>query len=133
MAPFNEKHPSNKGFTLIELLVSVGMIGIILIGFISLQLTFGRANISGDDFSQASALASQFIDSLKNTDYYSIPVNDLQIINNGRYVLSWIAYDKSSAPPYSQDEGLKLLNLKISWLRERNHEVAFVTYLAEMF
>lgn len=66
------RYLNNKGFSLIEMLIAVTILAVGLLAVAGLQITAIQGNSQGNSVSQATALAEDRIESIRNMDYAAI-------------------------------------------------------------
>lgn len=62
----------NRGFSLLELLIAVTILAVGLLAVAGLQTTAIKGNSHGNTISQATSLAEDRIETIRNTDYDAI-------------------------------------------------------------
>ena len=66
------KKLNNKGFSLIEMLIAVTILAVGLLAVAGLQVTAIQGNSQGSSISQATTLAEDRIEAIRNMDYAAI-------------------------------------------------------------
>ncbi|MBI4639608.1 MAG: prepilin-type N-terminal cleavage/methylation domain-containing protein [Candidatus Tectomicrobia bacterium] len=65
----------DNGFTLVEVMVAMAVFSIVLLGFMTLQVTATRTNATAQKVGNAALLAETILDQIENTSYDQITIN----------------------------------------------------------
>ena len=116
---------NKKGFTLIEVLIGLIFLAIGLLAIGALQVTSTRGNFFSNNLTQATYVAQDRLESLKNLSF-----TDPQIQNgssgNGTETISGIVYNWSYNVVANGD--VRTINLTVTWNDGVDHNVSFSTF-----
>ena len=73
---------SDSGVTLIEILIAVTILAIGLLGVAGLQVTAIKGNSHGNTISQATAIAEEQVETIRNMDYSEVTFDPNPLIEN---------------------------------------------------
>jgi prepilin-type N-terminal cleavage/methylation domain-containing protein len=115
---------NDQGMTLVEILVAIT---VLCVGLLAVAILFPRSSTNidyGGNISQATALAQEKIEELRNTDFNSITGgND----SPTGYTRTWTVADAGS-PPFR----LRTVTVTVSWAAPgRPANVVLQTFIAE--
>ena len=122
------KRRNDKGFSLIELLIAVTLLAVGLLAVAGLQVTAIKGNSHGNTISQATSLAEDRIEEIRNRDYASInfvpnPEIETKVDDS--------IYDRET---FVEDDipmtGLKRITVTVSWEANGPHQVVLRTIVA---
>ena len=119
---------NKKGFSLIEVLVGLVLLAIGLLAIAGMQITSVRGNFFSSNMTQASILAQDRLEGLKNLPYAHA---DLSIGNHNDGVIPGTIftrdYDVSLVP------GTSMLNIivRLRWRDTSDHTISFTTVRSE--
>jgi type IV pilus assembly protein PilV len=113
-----------QGFSLIEVLICVVFLAIGLLAIASLQVTSVRGNFFSNNLMQATYVAQDRLEFLKN-----LPLNDPPLgigsHNDGTVVISDLTFNRSySVVP---DPNGKIINYSVRWNDGTDHKISFST------
>jgi type IV pilus assembly protein PilV len=117
-----------KGFSLIEVLISLVFLAIGLLAIASLQVTSVRGNFFSNNLMQATYVAQDRLEFLKNS-----PLNDPPLStgnhNDGTVVISDLTFNRSySVESISDPNGSYLkVNYTVRWNDGADHNISFST------
>lgn len=117
---------NNKGFTLIEVLIGLVILAFGLLAIAGMQIT----SIKGNDFSknvtQATVLAQDRLEILRNRDYNN------SALNNGSYSEGVITGTIFSRQYVITDIGttMKKITVTVEWTAKINHRISLETIMA---
>lgn len=117
-----------RGFTLIELMVAVVIMAIGLLSLAGLQGTAIQGNRQGNMISQATVLAEDRIETIRNTDYDL--VNDTTFpsaIENFDNVFDRTTLIETDVPLV----GLKRITVTVQWNDIREHRIELRTIVSD--
>lgn len=122
------KKLNNKGFSLIEMLIAVTILAIGLLAVAGLQVTAIKGNTHGSTISQATTLAQDRIEEIRNRDYAAIVfASNPEIEAN----VDGTTYTRETLvevdTPMSE---LKRITVTIRWDTNGPHEVVLRTIVA---
>jgi type IV pilus assembly protein PilV len=119
---------NKKGFTLIEVLVGMVLLAIGLLAIAGMQMTSVRGNFFSSNMTQASILAQDRMEALKNLPYAD-PALTVGTHNDGLIAGTIFTrnYDVSLVP------GTTMLNIRVrvSWTDTNDHAITFSTVRSE--
>ena len=119
---------NKKGFTLIEVLVGLVLLAIGLLAIAGMQITSVRGNFFSSNMTQASILAQDHLETLRNLPYAHA---DLNVGNHNDGVIPGTIftrdYDVSLVP------GTTMLNItvRMRWRDTSDHTISFSTVRSE--
>ena len=118
------KGNKEKGFTLIETLIAMVILAIALLGIAQMQLSAMRGNRSSYDMTEASAIASDFIEQMttqnsKDPTTVACPPNDAVTPYN-------ITYTRQCVLP-AGTTGQRMATVTVSWRGENVNRQLIVT------
>lgn len=118
-----------KGFSLIEVMVAIVILTIGLIGVAGLQSTAITGNQNGNTMMQATTLAEEAIEQIRNAAYDDItPVNFPELEND----VDGSIYDREilieDDTPLNE---LKRITVTVSWRTLRRHQVVLRTIVSD--
>ena len=120
----------SSGFSLLELLIAVSILAIGLLAVAGLQVTAIKGNSHGNTISQATALAEDQIETIRNTDYSAISFtpNPFVEANLDGTIYTRETFVETDTP--SPD--LKLVTVTVSWsANSGTRRVALQTIVAD--
>ena len=113
-----------NGFTLIEVLIGVIILAIGVLAIAGMQITSTRGNSFSNNLMQASYVAQDRLEFLKN-----LPFTDPQIQNgssgNGSKTISGVVFNWSYRVVANGD--VRTINLTVTWNGGVDHNVSFST------
>jgi type IV pilus assembly protein PilV len=119
---------NKKGFTLIEVLVGLVLLAIGLLAIAGMQITSVRGNFFSSNMTQASVLAQDRLETLKNLSFAHA---DLNVGSHNEGLIAGTIftrdYDVSLVP------GTQMLNIRVrvSWRDTTDHTISFSTVRAQ--
>jgi type IV pilus assembly protein PilV len=122
----------NKGFSLIEVLICVIFLAIGLLAIASLQVTSVRGNFFNNNLMQATYVAQDRLEFLKNLPYDSsrLVEGDYNPDPDGPVTVSGLAFDRSYTVSDHAD-GYKLIDYTVMWNDGVDHSISFSTIRAQ--
>jgi type II secretion system protein I len=111
--------PSRNGFTLLEILVALGLFAIALASLPALLITTVQANARATRITEATDLAQDKLEAMRNTPYASLTSGTDQVTLKGStkpYVRSWVV----TAGPTGTTRNVVV---KVAWTDQANYEV----------
>jgi type IV pilus assembly protein PilV len=117
---------NNKGFTLIEVLIGLIFLAIGLLAIGALQVTSTRGNFFSNNLMQASYIAQDRLEFLKNLHL------DDGALSNGNHpdgtttTISGIVYNRSYTV-VDDPSGYKIIACMVTWNDGVNHNLSFST------
>lgn len=120
------KQLGNKGFSLLELLIAITILAFGLLAIAGLQTTAIRGNMHGSTISQATALAEDRIEAIRNADYADITVANFPT----NETLSDIYTRQTQIEIDTPLNDLKRITVTVQWQTERPHQVVLRTIVA---
>jgi type IV pilus assembly protein PilV len=113
-----------KGFSLIEVLISLVFLAIGLLAIASLQVTSVRGNFFSNNLMQATYVAQDRLEFLKNLSL-SDPSLSTVNHNDGTVVISDLIFNRSYSVE-SDPNGIKV-NYTVRWNDGTDHKISFST------
>lgn len=117
-----------KGFTLIEMLIGLVVLAIGLLAIAGMQMTSVRGNFFSSNMTQASILAQDRLEALRQLDYNNAALS-LGTHNDGKIPGTVLTrqYNVSLVP------GTTMLNITVtvSWRDSSDHTISFSTVRAQ--
>ena len=117
-----------KGFTLIEVLIGVIILAIGVLAIAGMQITSTRGNFFSNNLMQATYVAQDRLELLKNTD-----IGD-GLLSNGSHAdappvtFSGVVYNRAyTVAPDPAGSGYKLITYVVTWNDGVDHNVSFST------
>lgn len=119
----------NKGFSLLEILIGVVILAVGILAIAALQTTSVRGNFFSHNLMQATYVAQDRLENLKNLpftndllkakDHDESPVTILGVVFNRSYVV------------IDDAGGYKTINYIVTWNDGSNHRISFSTIRAQ--
>lgn len=117
---------NEKGFSLIELMISMAILAIGLLGLAGLQGTAINGNHHGNMISQATVLAQDTIEQIRNADYADINMTNFP---------SSVTVDNFTQAILIEDDTplneLKRVTVTVSWRKLNQHQVVLRTIVSD--
>ena len=113
-----------KGFSLIEVLIGMIFLAIGLLAIGALQITSTRGNFFSNNLMQASYIAQDRLEFLKNLPFDSPLIQD-GTSGNGTTTFSGIAFNWSDT--VAANAGNRTINCTVTWNDGVNHNLSFST------
>jgi len=122
------KKLNNKGFSLIEMLIAVTILAVGLLAVAGLQVTAIQGNSQGSSISQATTLAEDRIEAIRNMDYAAISFAsnpDIETnVDGTRYTRETLV--EVDTPMVD----LKKITVTVRWETNRPHQIVLRTIVA---
>ena len=121
------KYLDNRGFTLIELLIAITILAIGLLAVAGLRVAAIKGNAHGNTISQATSLAEDRIEAIRNMDYANIyaPNPHTEANLDGTiYTRETVVEDDTPLPD------LKRVTVTVRWNSHGPHQVVLRTIVA---
>ena len=119
---------NNKGFSLIELLIAVTVLAVGLLAVAGLQGTAIQGNSHGNTISQATTIAQDRIEEIRDMDYAAIVFNPNPSIETN--VDDTIYTRETLVEVDTPLSDLKRITVTVRWATNRPHEVVLRTIVA---
>jgi type IV pilus assembly protein PilV len=113
-----------KGFTLIEVLIGLIILAIGILAVAGMQITSTRGNFFSNNLMQASYIAQDRLEFLKNPPFDSPLIQDGSS-GNGTTTISGIAFNWSYT--VAANAGIRTINCTVTWNDGVNHNLSFST------
>ncbi|MEJ2200711.1 MAG: prepilin-type N-terminal cleavage/methylation domain-containing protein [Desulfuromonadaceae bacterium] len=119
---------NSKGFSLIELLVAVTILAIGLLAVAGLQATAIQGNTHGNTISQATTLAEDQLETIRNMAYDDIVFASNPYVENnvGGSIFTRETLIEVDTPMID----LKRVTVTVKWNTKRSHQVVLRTIVA---
>lgn len=118
---------SQKGFTLIEVIVTILLVGIALLSNVGLCVTAIKGNSSSRMSTQATVLAKDKLESLKNDGYATAVSGGPEVVQTS-FTRQWVVADTVQGG--STVTGSKTATVTVSWSSYgQNHTVTMTTFI----
>jgi len=117
-----------EGFSLIEVMICVIFLAIGLLAIASLQVTSVRGNFFSNNLMQATYVAQDRLEFLKNVPYNSsrLAEGNYKPDPDGPFTVSGVTFDRSYTVSDHAD-GYKLIHYTVTWNDGVNHHITFST------
>ena len=129
MKPLND-----KGFSLIELLIAVTILAFGLLAVAGLQATAIKGNSHGNTISQATSLAEDRIEEIRNMDYADIYNPNPPTTDPNPYIESNVNGTIYRRETFVEVDtpvaGLKRVTITVRWVSKGPHQVILRTIVA---
>jgi type IV pilus assembly protein PilV len=122
------KNLNNKGFSLIEMLIAVTILAVGLLAVAGLQVTAIQGNSHGNTISQATTLAEDRIEAIRNMDYAAIvyaPNPSIESNVDGTIYTRETLVEVDIPLP-----DLKRITVTVRWDTNRPHQIVLRTIIA---
>lgn len=117
---------NEKGFSLIELMVAVSILAIGLLGLAGLQGTAINGNHHGNTISQATVLAQDTIEKIRNTNYDDINTTNFPASQTDGIFEKAILIEDDT--PLNE---LKRVTVTVTWRKLNKHQVVLRTIVSD--
>ena len=119
---------NNRGFSLIEVMVAMVILTIGLLGVAGLQSTAITGNQHGNTMMQATTLAEETIEQIRNAAYDDITVTNFPALVSD---VDGSIYDREILiEPDTPLNELKRITVTVSWRTLRRHQVVLRTIVS---
>ena len=120
---------NDRGFSLIEVMVAIVILTIGLIGVAGLQGTAITGNQHGNTMMQATTLAEETIEQIRNAAYDDITVTNFPELESD---VDGSIYDREILiEPDTPLNELKRITVTVSWRTLRRHQVVLRTIVSD--
>lgn len=119
---------NNKGFSLIELMVAVTILAVGLLAVAGLQGTAIQGNSHGNTISQATTIAQDRIEEIRNLDYAAIVFNPNPNVETN--VDDTIYTRETLVEVDTPLSDLKRITVTVRWATNRSHAIVLRTIVA---
>jgi type IV pilus assembly protein PilV len=119
-----------KGFTLIEVMVGMIILAIGVLGIAGMQVTSVKGNYFSNNLMQASYVAQDRLEFLKNLPYSSASLNGNAggiVYNEGPVTISGTVFNRSYTVKQLTANSFKEITYTVTWFDGVNHNVSFAT------
>lgn len=113
-----------EGFSLIEVLIGLIFLAIGILALASLQVTSVRGNFSSNNLMQATYVAQDRLEFLKNRPYDSAELGAVNNKDDVKVNVSGVVYDGKYTINIS---GYKEITYTVTWNDGVNHRISFST------
>lgn len=117
---------NNKGFSLIEVLVGLVILAIGLLAIAGMQITSIRGNYFSSSLTQATILAQDRMEKLKNLPYPSLSSgSDTETVSGTIFTMQWTVVPDSPADTW------KTVTVTVKWTDRVDREIKLTTIRAK--
>jgi type IV pilus assembly protein PilV len=120
----NKKIEKQKGFSLIEVLIGLIFLAIGLLAIAGLQVTSVRGNFFSNNLMQATYVAQDRLEYLKNLPFNS-PQLQANNFSDGNTTISGMVFNRKYG--VSINGNLKTINYTVTWNDGVDHNITFST------
>lgn len=120
----NRRLIKDKGFTLMEVLIAVVVLSVALLALAGLQIISIRGNSFGNHMTEATTLARDLMEEMKNTAWDGIADRSDDLKGD-----SGVIYHRTCT--VTESERLRTITVTVSW-DNGNHQVTMVTNIADL-
>jgi type IV pilus assembly protein PilV len=113
-----------EGFSLIEVLIALIFLGIGILAIASLQVTSVRSNFFSNNLMQATYVAQDRLEFLKNRPYDSAELGAVNNKDDVKVTISGVVYNGKYTINIS---GYKEITYTVTWNDGTNHSISFST------
>jgi type IV pilus assembly protein PilV len=117
-----------KGFTLIEVLIGLVLLAIGLLAIAGMQITSVKGNFFSSNMTQASILAQDRLESLKQLD---INHADLDLATHNEGVVGGTIFSREYTVSLVPGTTMRSIMVTVRWRDDSNHTVSFSTIRAQ--
>jgi len=115
---------NNKGFSLIEVLVGLVILAIGLLAIAGMQITAIKGNYFSKSLTEATVLAQDKMEELKNLSYASLSTGtDTKTVSGTTFARQFTVVDTTST--------MKTINVTVQWTDRVNHSISLSTIRAK--
>ena len=126
-----KKGVHTKGFTLIEVLVGLIILAIGLLGIAGMQITSVKGNFFSNNLTQASYVAQDRLEFLKNQDMTSSALT-AGGHDDGPMTIAGTAFNRSYQVTFEKPDGsFRKIAYTVRWFDGVNHHITFTTSRAQ--
>jgi len=124
-----KEHKLNqKGFTLIEILIGLLILAIGLLGIAVMQINSVKGGSFGNNMTQASTLAQDKLEYLKNLSYTDSNLNSGQ---HDEGTISGTIFSRRYNIAEDTGNSMKTITVTVQWTDSASHTVSFQTIRAK--
>lgn len=121
---------NNRGFTMIEVLLGLVILAIGLLALAGLQITSIRGNFFSNNLMQASYVAQERLEFLKNPSLTLVPPRSLELQegshNDSPRTISGIVFNRRYTV-VNDPAGFIIISYVVSWNDRVDHNITFST------
>jgi type IV pilus assembly protein PilV len=119
---------NKKGFTLIEVLVGLVLLAIGLLAIAGMQITSVRGNFFSSNMTQASILAQDRLETLKNLDYANA---SLTVGNHNEGLIPGTIFNRDYTVSLVPGTTMLDIQVRVGWRDTSDHAITFSTIRSE--
>jgi type IV pilus modification protein PilV len=120
-----KKRPNTKGFTLIEVLVGLIILAVGLLGVAGMQITSVKGNSFSNNLTQASYVAQDRLEYLKNLPISNAIFASSQSYTESQVDISGQKFNRSYK--ITVNGTLRTITYTVTWFDRVNHSISFTT------
>ncbi len=118
---------NHKGFTLVEIMVAISILGIALLGLVSVTVMVIKSNSFSKTMTTATTLADDKMEQLKKTAYVDLTAGTFTDTVETLYTRTWTV---TPDPPGTPAAGMKTIDVTVQWNWQGAHNVAIRSIVA---
>jgi len=120
----------NKGFSLLEILIGVVILAVGILAIATLQTTSVRGNFFSHNLMQATYVAQDRLENLKNLPFTDDLLKAKDHYDDGTVTLLGVIFNRSYVV-IDDAGGYKTINYIVTWNDGSNHRISFSTIRAQ--
>ncbi len=113
-----------KGFTLIEVVIGLIILAVGLLGIAAMQFTSTKSGYFSSNVTQATILAQDKLEYLKNLSYSD---SDLSSGQHDEGAVSGTIFSRHYAIVEDAGNSMKMITVTVQWADPGNHSISFST------
>ncbi len=117
-------HFGRKGFTLIEVLVGFVILAVGMLAIAAMQITSTKSGYFSNNVTQASVLAQDKLEHLKNLSYRH---SDLSGGQHNEGTISGTIFSRQYTVAEDAGNSIKIITVTVQWTDRENHNISFST------
>jgi type IV pilus assembly protein PilV len=117
-------HFERKGFTLIEVLVGFVILGVGILAIAAMQITSTKGGYFSSNVTQATILAQDKLEYLKNLSYKA---SDLSSGQHSESTITGTIFSRQYTIAEDAGNSMKTITVTVQWENRGNHSISFTT------